>query len=115
MRYAMAYQQIGRLPSIFVAKQTCDWMTNETDLLATAVKLQQDPEITYRTPAPTPEGEEKVDSETFQKKRRDWTDAIRSEQTWTKWQNMIGGSSLILLLGLFRWWRRNSVRAAVKI
>jgi ABC-type uncharacterized transport system involved in gliding motility auxiliary subunit len=115
MRYAMAYQQIGRLPSIFVAKQTCDWMTNETDLLATAVKLQQDPEITYRTPAPTPEGEEKVDSETFQKKRRDWTDAIRSEQTWTKWSNMIGGSSLILLLGLVRWWRRNSVRAAVKI
>ncbi len=115
MRYAMAYNQVGRLPSIFVAKQTCDWITNETDLLATAVKLQQDPEITYKTPAPTPEGDEKIDSESFQKKRQAWTEAIRSEQTWTKWANMLGGSTLILLLGLFRWWRRNSIRASVKI
>lgn len=115
MRYAMSYQQIGRIPSILVAKQTCDWITNETDLLATAAKLQQDPEITYKTPAPAPEGEEKVDSESFQKKRRDWTESIRREQQTTKYLNMFGGPALILLLGGFRWWRRNQVRAAVKV
>jgi ABC-type uncharacterized transport system involved in gliding motility auxiliary subunit len=115
MRYAMSYQQIGRIPSILVAKQTCDWITNETDLLATAAKLQQDPEITYKSPAPTPEGEEKIDSESFQKKRRDWTESIRREQQKTKYLNMFGGPALILAFGAFRWWRRNQVRAAVKI
>lgn len=115
MRYAQIYNR-ARMASFLVAKQTCDWISQETDLLAVGAKLMAEPELTYKnTPAPTPAPDEKIDSESFRKKKQAWIDAIKAEQRFTQWGNIMIGPALIGLLGVWRWWNRNAKRAAVKI
>lgn len=115
MRYAQIYQR-ARMASLLVAKQTCDWISQETDLLAVGAKLMAEPELTYpRTPQPEPSMDEKPDSESAKKKKSEWIERVKSEQNMTKFVNIFAGPALLGLYGLFRWWNRNSKRAAVKI
>ncbi|MGZ3421698.1 MAG: Gldg family protein [Polyangiales bacterium] len=115
MRYAQIYNRI-RMPSFIVAKQTCDWISQETDLLAVGAKLMGEPELTYpHSPAPTPAADEKIDSESFRKKKLAWIDSVKSAQRFTQWFNILAGPLLVGLFGLFRWWNRGTRRAAVKI
>jgi len=115
MRYAQIYNR-ARMSSFLVAKQTCDWISQETDLLAVGAKLMAEPEITYpKSPAPAPAPDEKPDSESFRKKKQNWIDSIKSEQRFIQYANILVGPMLIGLFGLFRWWNRNTKRAAVKI
>jgi hypothetical protein len=115
MRYAQIYNR-ARMSSFLVAKQTCDWISQETDLLAVGAKLMAEPELTYpKSPAPTPSPDEKIDSESFRKKKQAWIDSIKSEQRFVQWGNTLFGPALIGLIGLYRWWNRNTRRAAVKI
>lgn len=115
MRYAQIYNR-ARMSSFLVAKQTCDWISQETDLLAVGAKLMAEPELSYpKSPAPTPSPDEKIDSESFRKKKAAWIDAIKSEQRFTQWGNTLFGPALIGLIGLYRWWNRNNRRASVKI
>ncbi|MBI2388863.1 MAG: GldG family protein [Deltaproteobacteria bacterium] len=117
MRYAQIYNRGGaRIASLLVAKQTCDWISQETDLLATGAKLTAEPELTYpKSPAPSPSPDEKIDSESFRKKKQAWIDTIKGEQRFTQWGNILFGPALIGLIGLYRWWNRGARRAAVKI
>jgi ABC-type uncharacterized transport system involved in gliding motility auxiliary subunit len=116
MRYAAIYDRNTRVYSFLVAKQTCDWISQETDLLAVGAKLMSDPELTYpKSPAPTPAPDEKPDSEAFRKKKQAWIDSIKAEQRFTQWANILIGPALIGLIGLYRWWNRNAKRASVKI
>jgi ABC-type uncharacterized transport system involved in gliding motility auxiliary subunit len=116
MRYAAIYDRNTRVYSFLVAKQTCDWISQETDLLAVGAKLMSDPELNYpKSPAPTPAPDEKPDSEAFRKKKQNWIDSIKAEQRFTQWANILIGPALIGLIGLYRWWNRNARRAAVKI
>lgn len=116
MRYAAIYDRGTRVYSFLVAKQTCDWISQETDLLAVGAKLMSDPELNYpKSPAPTPAPDEKPDSEAFRKKKQSWIDSIKAEQRFTQWANILIGPALIGLIGLYRWWNRNAKRAAVKI
>ena len=115
MRYAQIYNR-ARMSSFLVAKQTCDWISQETDLLAVGAKLMSEPEITYpKSPAPAPAPDEKPDSESFRKKKQNWIDSIKSEQRFIQYANILVGPMIIGLIGLFRWWNRNTKRAAVKI
>ena len=115
MRYAQIYNR-ARMSSFLVAKQTCDWISQETDLLAVGAKLMAEPELTYpKSPAPTPSPDEKIDSESFRKKKASWIDSIKAEQRFTQWGNILFGPALIGLIGLYRMWNRNARRAAVKI
>lgn len=116
MRYAAIFDRNTRVYSFLVAKQTCDWISQETDLLAVGAKLMSDPELTYpKSPAPTPAPDEKPDSEAFRKKKQAWIDSIKTAQRFTQWANILIGPMLIGLFGLYRWWNRNAKRAAVKI
>lgn len=116
MRYAAIYDRNTRVYSFLVAKQTCDWISQETDLLAVGAKLMSDPEFNYpKSPAPTPAADEKPDSEAYRKKKQSWIDSIKTEQRFTQWANILIGPALIALIGLYRWWNRNARRAAVKI
>jgi hypothetical protein len=115
MRYAQLYQR-ARIPTLLIAKQTCDWISQETDLLAVGAKLMAEPEITFKNiPAPAPAADEKPDSESYKKKRAQWLDEIKVTKTETMLFNTFGGGILIGLFGVFRWWQRNSTRASVKI
>ncbi|MBL8720017.1 MAG: GldG family protein [Myxococcales bacterium] len=115
MRYAQIYQR-ARMASLLVAKQTCDWISQETDLLAVGAKLMAEPELTYpHTPQPEPSMDEKPDSESAKKKKTEWIERVKSDQNMTKYFNIFAGPALLGLYGLFRWWNRNSKRAAVKI
>lgn len=115
MRYAQIYNR-ARMPSFLVAKQTCDWISQETDLLAVGAKLMAEPELTYKNnPAPTPAADEKMDSESFRKKKNAWVESIKSDQRFTTYLNIFAGPLLMAMIGLYRWWNRGVRRAAVKI
>ncbi|GAC1351565.1 MAG: hypothetical protein NVS3B20_04140 [Polyangiales bacterium] len=115
MRYAQIYQR-ARMTSLLVAKQTCDWISQETDLLAVGAKLLAEPELTYpNSPSPSPAADEKMDSESFRKKKQQWVEQIKSDQKFTQWGNILIGPSLLGLIGLLRWYTRNAKRASVKI
>ena len=86
------------------------------ELLAVGAKLMAEPELTYpKSPAPAPAADEKIDSDSFRKKKQAWIDSIKSDQKFTAWGNILFGPTLIGLIGLYRWWNRNAKRAAVKI
>jgi hypothetical protein len=115
MRYAQIYNR-QRMSSFFVAKNTCDWISQETDLLATLPKLAAEPELTYpKNPAPTPLPDEKIDSDSFKKKKQAWLDGVKSTQQFVTYGNTLIGPALIGLLALWRFTSRSSRRASVKI
>ncbi|MFI5299593.1 MAG: Gldg family protein [Polyangiales bacterium] len=116
MRYAQLYQRGPRISSWLIAKATSDWISQETDLLSAGAKLTAPPEITFKSlPAPVPAADEKLDSDSFKKKRAQWLEQINSTKTQTMAFNTFGGGILIGLFGILRWWQRNSARASVKI
>jgi hypothetical protein len=115
MRYANIYQR-ARMPSLLVAKQTCDWISQETDLLAVGAKLLAEPELTYpNSPAPTPGVDEKMDSDSYKNKKQQWVDQIKSEQRTTQYACMFGSGVLLAAFGIFRAYQRNAARANAKI
>ncbi|MEO7097701.1 MAG: hypothetical protein ABI175_30850 [Polyangiales bacterium] len=115
MRYANIYQR-ARMPSLLVAKQTCDWISQETDLLAVGAKLLAEPELTYpNSPAPSPAVDEKMDSDSYKNKKQQWVDQIKSEQRTTQYACMFGAAALLGIFGAFRAYRRNAARANEKI
>ena len=115
MRYAQIYQR-ARMTSLLVAKQTCDWISQETDLLAAGAKLLAEPELTYpNSPAPTPSPDEKPDSDSFKKKKAQWIDQIKSQQRTTQYMSTFGGALILCFIGLARWYMRTNQRASVKL
>jgi ABC-type uncharacterized transport system involved in gliding motility auxiliary subunit len=115
MRSSAAYRQL-RIFSLLVAKQTCDWASQETDLLAVGAKLLAEPELDFHgDPAPVPSGDENLNSESFHKKQVQWRDRILATKNQTKWFNIAFAPVLLTLLGVWRWWNRNNQRASVKI
>jgi hypothetical protein len=98
--------------SILVFKNTLDWLSGDTDLLAVSAKLLSDPNLVYGdkiriTPDETEEQLRK-DEETMKAARKDQQ---RNVQIF-----LIAGVPLLFVLyGVFRWNRRNAARSNISL
>jgi ABC-type uncharacterized transport system involved in gliding motility auxiliary subunit len=99
--------------SILVFKNTLDWLTGDTDLLAVSAKILADPNLVYGdtkikiTPEMT---EEQIrGQEDEQKKSR------QAQQRWVEIFLILGIPALLALYGLVRWQLRQKSRATVSL
>lgn len=95
-------------------KNLLDWVSNDTDLIATSAKLMSDPQLIYGDVA-KPKFEPTDDEKTVQKRSEAWREERRALQT------KIGATLTLfppigfMVFGLLRWRRREARRAHVKL
>ena len=103
--YAQRYLE-GMILSV---KNTFDWLTGDTDLLATSAKISGAPNLKYTSVEPpkiTPEDTE----ETLARKDEDYRNKRKSIQSSITWSLTLGIPLLFALLGIGRMLTRQSRR-----
>ena len=98
--------------SILVFKNTLDWLTGDTDLLAVSAKILADPNLAYGDKLKiTPDESE----EQIKKQLEELKEARKSQQHNVEWFLILGIPVLFGLYGLVRWRLRLSARANVSL
>ena len=98
--------------SILVFKNTLDWLTGDTDLLAVSAKILSEPNLAYGdklklTPEMTEE-QIKKELETMKEKRK-------TDQHYIEALLILGVPAFFAGLGLLLWWLRQKARAEVSL
>ena len=110
---AMPYAQQILTNTILVFKNMLDWVTGDTDLLASSAKILQEPGLAYGDVS-KPNFDELTDD---QVKKAD--DGMKKERTktqhWVEGVLIVGLPVLFCLLGFALWRRRISVRENVSL
>jgi ABC-type uncharacterized transport system involved in gliding motility auxiliary subunit len=98
--------------SILVFKNTLDWLTGDTDLLAVSAKITADPNLTYgdKLKISPDESEDQI-----KKQMDDLKAARKDEQSKVEWFLILGIPVLFGLYGLARWQLRLRARANVSL
>ena len=99
--------------SILVFKNTLDWLTGDTDLLAVSAKILADPNLVYGDTKIkiTPEmSEEQIRSQEDEQKK-----ARQSQQRWVEIVLILGIPALFALYGVLRWQLRQKSRSTVSL
>ena len=103
------YAQQYLTGSILAFKNTLDWMSGDSDLIAVSAKLLGETSLTYsdiskpKVPATTPEDA---------KRQADEYDAEQTKvQFWVQWTLTLFPALLFALFGILRWRWRESARA----
>ena len=110
---ARPYLDVAFRPMIFSFKNTLDWMSNDSDLVAVSAKLLGDPTLTYSVKKPR--GEEGDTEEAMKKKYEAYKQERADQQSLVSWVLTLLPAALIAALGLIRWWLRESGRDSVRI
>jgi ABC-type uncharacterized transport system involved in gliding motility auxiliary subunit len=98
--------------SILVFKNTLDWLTGDTDLLAVSAKILSDPTLAYGDKLKiTPE----MSEDEIRKKLEDLKEARKTQQHWIEGVLILGIPLLFTLFGLARWRMRLASRANVTL
>jgi ABC-type uncharacterized transport system involved in gliding motility auxiliary subunit len=98
--------------SILVFKNTLDWLTGDTDLLAVSAKILSDPNLAYGDKLKlTPD----MSEEEIRKKLDEMKGERRTQQYKVEAWLILGIPLLIALLGIARWRMRLSSRASVSL
>lgn len=95
-------------------KNLLDWISNDTDLIATSAKLTSDPQLTYGDVA-KPKFEPTDDEKTIQKRSEEWREERRSLQSKIGLTLTLLPSLLFMAYGILRWRSREANRANVKL
>jgi ABC-type uncharacterized transport system involved in gliding motility auxiliary subunit len=93
--------------TILSVKNTLDWISGDTDLLATSAKLISDPNLTYRDVA-KPKIAAEDDEAAIRKKDEDYKAARVRLQRGVQWTLTLGVPLFFAFFGLFRWRGRQS-------
>jgi hypothetical protein len=98
--------------AILVFKNTLDWLTGDTDLLAVSAKILSDPSLTYGSKLKlTPE----MSEEDIKKELEKLKEARKTDQTRVEVALILGIPLLIAGIGLLLWRLRLSSRANVSL
>lgn len=109
---AMPYAQLVLTTTILSFKNTLDWITGDTDLLAVSAKILAEPTLSYGQV----EKPGMADDEEAAKKRDDEAKQIRHRtQVWIEIVLILGLPLLFVLYGLIRWQMRMSSRQKVSL
>ena len=113
LQLAGPYTQQILTNTILVFKNTLDWLTGDTDLLAVSAKILSEPNLVYGDVS-KPNFEE--DSDDQLKKRGDEMKAAKkSQQHWVEGILILGVPLLFAIYGVLRWRMRMASRAAVSL
>ena len=108
------YAQKYLTGTILAFKNTLDWMSGDSDLIAASAKILGEPNLTYARIA-KPTLDEKDDDASIKKKDEEYRDARKKAQWWVQWTLTLLCPAIFALIGVFRWWRRESARANITL
>lgn len=99
--------------TILSLKNTLDWMTGDSTLIAASAKLIGDPPLSY-TSVKKPKFRAEDDEAEQKRKDEEYRAARKNVQTTVQWSLTLGMPLLFGLFGVFRWWKRQN-RAEIKL
>jgi ABC-type uncharacterized transport system involved in gliding motility auxiliary subunit len=111
---AAPYTQQFITPAILVFKNTLDWLSGDTDLLAVSAKMLSDPNLVYGDLAKvkiTPDESE----EDIRKQEQELRSARKEQQHNVDWLLIVGVPALFGAYGLLRWRMRLAARATASL
>ncbi len=111
---AAPYTQQFITASILVFKNTLDWLSGDTDLLAVSAKMLSDPNLVYGDLAKvkiTPDESE----EDIRKQELELRSARKEQQHAVDWLLILGVPALFAAYGLLRWRMRLAARATASL
>jgi ABC-type uncharacterized transport system involved in gliding motility auxiliary subunit len=108
------YAQAALTNTILSFKNTLDWVTGDTDLLAVSAKLLNEPSMAYGDVF-KPKFDENETDEQLKKHEEELKQARKSTQTKVTLYLTLGVPLLFCLYGILRWRMRESARANVSL
>ncbi|MRG93598.1 GldG family protein [Polyangium spumosum] len=111
---SMPYAQNYLTATILAFKNVLDWMSGDSDLIATSAKLLQEPKLTYAN-IEAPKLDATDDEATATKKAEEYRLERKKTQTRVQWSLTLFGPLLFAAFGLFRWWRRENARESIRL
>jgi len=100
--------------TIISFKNTLDWLSGDSDLVAASAKLIGDAHIAY-SDVSKPKFKAEDDPAEIKRKDEDYRNSRKSLQRSVQWTLTLGIPFLFGLFGLLRWRRRDALRAQFKV
>ena len=113
LQLAGPYAQAALTDMILSFKNTLDWLTGDTDLVAASAKILQDPILTYGDTSKLTNLDET--EEQAKKREEEAKTARKGTQNSVAGILTIGMPLLFALFGIVRWFMRNATRAAASL
>ncbi len=108
------YAQKYLTATILAFKNSLDWMSGDSDLIATSAKLLGEPNLTY-SDVRKPKVEAADTDESLRKKDEEFRNARKSAQRNVQWTLTLLCPLLFAAFGLVRWRMRESGRAEIRL
>ena len=108
LQLAGPYTQQILTNAILVFKNTLDWLTGDTDLLAVSAKILSEPNLVYGDVS-KPKFEEESD-EALKKRDEEMKQAKKNQQHWVEGILILGVPLLFAIYGVLRWRMRMAAR-----
>ena len=114
LQLAGPYAQQALTQTILAFKNTLDWISGDTDLLAVSAKIIQDPNLVYGDVS-KPSFSENESDEQIRKHEEEMKQSRKHTQDAVTWILTLGIPILFALYGVLRWRMRESARANVSL
>ena len=114
LQLAGSYAQQALTPTILSFKNTLDWLTGDTDLLAVSAKILSEPNLAYGDVV-KPNFDENESEEQLRKRDEEMKAQRKLQQRNIEIVLILGVPVLVALYGIFRWRSRMSARANVSL
>jgi ABC-type uncharacterized transport system involved in gliding motility auxiliary subunit len=114
LQLAGPYAQQALTETILAFKNTLDWLTGDTDLLAVSAKILSEPGLVYGDVS-KPKFDTEDTDEQLKKRDEDMKAAKKVQQRVVSWVLLFGAPILFALYGVFRWRMRISARENISL
>jgi hypothetical protein len=112
--FATPYAQSYLTNTILSLKNTLDWISGDTDLLAASAKIIGFSNLTYSDIDPPKLGADATDEE-IRKKDEEYRQARKNQQFLVQWVLTIGMPLGVAAFGVLRWRRRQMRKDQYKL
>jgi len=109
LQFAGPYAQKYLTATILSLKNTLDWMSGDTDLIAASAKILGEANLTYSS-VKKPEFKVDDSEDESRKKEEEYKTARKDLQKQVQWTLTLGVPAAFGLIGLLRWRRREALR-----
>jgi ABC-type uncharacterized transport system involved in gliding motility auxiliary subunit len=113
LMFAQPYAQKFLTSTILSFKNTLDWMSGDSDLVAASAKLLSEANLTY-TSVSKPKFKADDNEDEMKKKDEEYRAARKDLQTHIQWFLILGMPAAFGAFGVFRWQTRQSRRDQLK-